>query len=148
MSRMLIGELAKRTGTKINTIRFYEEIGLMSLAERTSSGRRTYDQSDLERLRFIRRSRRLGFDIEEIRSLLDLGEQPDRECAAVTEIALHHLAGVTEKISQLELLREELSRVARLCVGGTVSDCRILEALAVPEMRDPWRPGGEPGNGR
>lgn len=134
MSRMMIGELAKRTGTKVNTIRFYEAIGLMHPAERTSSGRRTYDQSDLERLRFIRRSRRLGFDIDEIRSLLALSEQPERECAAVTEIALHHLAEVNEKISQLELLRDELSRVARLCAGGTVSRCRILEAMAVPEQ--------------
>ena len=132
MSTMMIGELARQTGTKVNTIRFYEEIGLMREAARTSSGRRTYDRSDLNRLRFIRRSRRLGFSTDEIRSLLTLGDQPDRECMAVTAIAQHHLVDVNEKISQLLVLREELSRMAQLCAGGTVSDCRILEALSVP----------------
>lgn len=134
MSRMMIGELAKRTGTKVNTIRFYEEIELMPPAERTMSGRRTYDRSDLDRLRFIRGARKLGFDTDEIRSLLVLADQPERECAGVTEIAIQHLAAVDEKISQLELLREELSRVARLCAGGTVSSCQILEALAVKDQ--------------
>lgn len=133
MSTLMIGELAKRTGTKVNTIRFYEGIGLMRPAPRTQSGRRTYDQSDLGRLRFIRHARKLGFDINEIRSLLALGDQPEHECERVTEIALRHLEDVNEKISQLALLRDELDRIARLCAGGTVSDCRIMEALAVAE---------------
>lgn len=131
MSSMMIGELAKQTGTKVNTIRFYEEIGLMRRAARTASGRRIYERADLERLRFIRHARKLGFNIEETRSLLTLGDEPDGECARVTEIALRHLADVNEKISQLELLRTELGRVAMLCGGGSVSDCRILEALSV-----------------
>tara|TARA_R110000868_G_scaffold404902_1_gene683693 strand:- start:86812 stop:87225 length:414 start_codon:yes stop_codon:yes gene_type:complete len=133
MTPMMIGSLSKRTGTKVNTIRFYEEIGLMPRAARTQSGRRVYDQADLRRLRFIRHARKLGFEIGEIRSLLTLEEQPEHECAHVTEIALRHLTDVNEKIAQLELLRDDLKRIAGLCAGGTVSDCRIIEALAVSE---------------
>lgn len=131
MTKMLmIGDLASATGTKVNTIRFYEEIGLMRRAARTQSGRRTYGHDDLERLRFIRHARRLGFETGEIRSLLALSDEPDRQCAEVTEIAVRHLADVNERISQLMLLRDELDRTVRLCAGGTVSECRIMETLS------------------
>ena len=79
--RLAIGDLARQTGTKVNTIRFYEEIGLLPEALRTASGRRTYDTADLRRLAFIRHARQLGFSIPEIRSLLALSDQPDRDCA-------------------------------------------------------------------
>lgn len=130
MAKMMIGDLASATGTKVNTIRFYEEIGLMLPAARTDSGRRTYAPSDLDRLRFIRHARELGFATQEIRSLLALGDEPERECSKVTEIAVRHLAIVNEKISRLMLLRDELGRTARLCAGGTVAECRILETLS------------------
>lgn len=131
MSKMLmIGDLATATGTKVNTIRFYEEIGLMRRAARTESGRRTYGTGDLERLRFIRHARKLGFETDEIRSLLALGDDPERQCDEVTEIALRHLANVNEKILRLTLLRDELSRMARSCAGGIVSECRIMESLS------------------
>lgn len=129
MAKMMIGDLASATGTKVNTIRFYEEIGLMLPAVRTDSGRRTYAPSDLERLRFIRHARELGFDTQEIRSLLALGDQPERECSEVTDIAVRHLSVVNEKISRLIMLRDELDRVARSCAGGTVAQCRILESM-------------------
>ncbi len=130
MSRMLmIGDLAAATGTKVNTIRFYEEIGLMRRAARTQSGRRTYGADDLERLRFIRHARKLGFETGEIRSLLALGDDPERPCDEVTQIALRHLADVNEKISRLALLRDDLEKIARSCAGGTVSECRIMESL-------------------
>ena len=130
MSRMLmIGDLAAATGTKVNTIRFYEEIGLMRRAARTQSGRRTYGADDLERLRFIRHARKLGFETDEIRSLLALGDDPERPCDEVTQIALRHLADVNEKISRLALLRDDLEKIARSCAGGTVSECRIMESL-------------------
>ena len=132
--RLMIGDLASATGTKVNTIRFYEEIGLMRQAERTESGRRTYRQEDLHRLRFIRYARKLGFDTDEIRSLLVLSDQPDHPCGEVTKIAQRHLADVKEKISQLVLLRDELFRMAQLCAGGTVAECRIMESLS-GEMR-------------
>ena len=133
MAKMLmIGDLAAATGTKVNTIRFYEEIGLMRRAARTQSGRRTYGHADLERLGFIRHARKLGFETDEIRSLLALSDEPGRECAEVTAIAVRHLDEVNEKISRLMLLRDELDRMVRLCAGGTVSGCRILESLNAP----------------
>lgn len=131
MAKMLmIGNLASATGTKVNTIRFYEDIGLMRRPARTPSGRRTYDYADLERLRFIRHARRLGFETGEIRSLLALSDEPGRECAEVTKIAVRHLADVDDKIARLMLLRDELGRMARLCAGGTVAECRIMETLS------------------
>jgi Cu(I)-responsive transcriptional regulator len=131
--RLMIGDLAAATGTKVNTIRFYEEIGLMRRAARTESGRRTYSAADLERLRFIRHARKLGFETVEIRSLLALSDEPGRQCGEATHIALRHLADVNERISRLTLLRDELGRMARSCEGGTVSDCRILETLSGTE---------------
>lgn len=131
MSKLLmIGDLASATGTKVNTIRFYEEIGLMRPAARTQSGRRTYGPLDLKRLRFIRHARRLGFETGEIRSLLALSDEPDRECAEVTDIAVRHLAEVNDKISGLLRLRDELDRMARLCAGGAMSECRIMDSLS------------------
>ena len=131
MAKMLmIGDLASATGTKVNTIRFYEEVGLMPRAARTQSGRRTYSSSDLARLRFIRHARTLGFETGELRSLLALSDEPGRECGEVTEIAIRHLADVEDKITRLKLLRDELDRMARLCAGGTVADCRIIETLS------------------
>lgn len=131
MSKMLmIGDLATATGTKVNTIRFYEEIGLMRRAARTESGRRTYGVGDLERLRFIRHARKLGFETDEIRSLLALGDDPERQCDEVAGIALRHLADVNQKITRLMLLRDELGQIAGSCAGGIVSECRILESLS------------------
>lgn len=131
MSKILmIGDLALATGTKVNTIRFYEEIGLMRRAARTQSGRRTYGADDLERLRFIRHARKLGFETAEIRSLLALGDDPATRCDEVTQIALRHLTDVNEKIARLALLRDELEQIARSCAGGTVSECRIMESLS------------------
>ncbi len=79
--RLAIGDLARRTGTKVNTIRFYEDIGLLPRPIRTASGRRSYDVADVRRLSFIRHGRGLGFAVEEIRSLLALSDQPERDCA-------------------------------------------------------------------
>lgn len=131
MSRTFrIGDLAAATGAKVNTIRFYEEIGLMPRAARTPSGRRTYELPDLRRLRFIRYARNLGFNTKDIRSLLSLADQPERACGEVTQIAQRHASDVRQKISQLERLLDELDRIACLCAGGTAADCRILEMLS------------------
>lgn len=126
---LMIGDLGAATGTKVNTIRFYEDIGLMPTAVRTSSGRRTYGDADLRRLRFIRHARELGFKIDEIRSLLALADLPDGECEEVNLIARRHLADVNAKVARLELLRDELARMAVVCDGGTVAECRVLELL-------------------
>lgn len=127
---LMIGDLASATGTKVNTIRFYEEIGLMLPAARTASGRRTYDEAAVRRLRFIRRARKLGFDTDEIRALLAFSDEPNRQCEEVTTMALRHRGTIQMKIGQLEKLRDELDRMARSCAGGSVAECRIMEALS------------------
>lgn len=125
-----IGELAKATGTKVETVRYYERIGLLPQAERTSVNYRSYTPAHLDQLNFIRHARRLGFDIADIRSLLDLADQPDRDCADVDRIASGHLQAVEDKIARLVLLQEELNRMIGQCRGGPVGNCRIIETLA------------------
>jgi len=129
---LMIGDLAAATGTKVNTIRFYEDIGLMPRAVRTASGRRTYADADLRRLRFIRHARGLGFNTEEIRSLLTLSDRSDGECDEVNRITKRHLKDVDAKIARLVVLRDELARIAEICAGGRVTDCRVLELLGGP----------------
>ena len=132
MNGMAIGILAKRTGTKVNTVRFYEEIGLLPRAARTESGRRTYGLPDLSRLSFIRNARRLGFSIDEIRSLLALAGEENKECSTARDLAKRHLLEVENCLEQLGRLRDELKRIAWSCDGGRVSDCRVIEAIAKP----------------
>lgn len=129
-SRLMIGDLAAATGTKVNTIRFYEDIGLMPRAARTASNRRTYSPSDISRLAFIRHGRDLGFSIDEVRSLMNLSSHPDRDCADASAIARRHLRDVEERLTRLELLRAELTRIADSCEGGLTADCSVIEALS------------------
>lgn len=127
---LMIGDLARRTGTKVNTIRFYEDLGLLPRPARTASGRRTYGADDLRRLSFIRHARALGFGTAVIRSLLDLVECPEQECSGASEIAKRHLADVEQRLKQLKALRTELRRMIAECgQGRRVADCFILEAL-------------------
>ena len=126
----LIGDLARRTGTKSNTIRFYEEIGLMPKAARTEAGRRTYAEVDFRRLSFIRHSRGLGFSIDEIRSLMALSDQPDQDCAEAAMIARRHLNSIEDRIARLEALQSQLTEIATSCAGGRAADCSIIEAIA------------------
>lgn len=132
--RLAIGDLARQTGTKVNTIRFYEEIGLLPDALRTASGRRSYEASDVRRLAFIRHGRQLGFSIPEIRSLLALSDQPDRDCAEAAAIAREHLLEIEVRIARLETLRSALTDVATSCEGGRAAECRVIEAIAETEL--------------
>lgn len=126
---MKIGELARATATKVTTIRFYEQIGVLETPERTSSGRRTYGDGDVDRLNFVRNGRRLGFSIEEIRSLLALADQPERDCAEAAEIAARHLVGVEDRLRQLSALRDELSAMsASGCCARTMAECRVIQS--------------------
>lgn len=129
MGPLAIGELARQTGTKVNTIRFYEEVGLLPRAHRTAAGRRTYAQADVRRLAFIRGARALGFGLEQVRTLLALADDRSRSCNEVDALARHHLADVEAKITSLESLRQELSNLIGQCERGTIADCRIIEAL-------------------
>lgn len=124
-----IGRLSAETGVKVPTIRFYEQIGLLAPPPRTASDRRLYDDAASRRLAFIRHARQLGFDLEAIRSLLDLSDQPDRPCAEANAIAARHLSDVETKIAQLQALRSELARMKADCAGGQVSACKVIEVL-------------------
>ena len=126
---MKIGELSRATGTNIETIRYYERIGLLPAPTRTGANYRSYGGEHRARLSFVRHSRDLGFTIDEIRSLLDLSDHPDRDCADADRIATSHLKQVEEKIAQLATLRDELARIVGRCRGGLAGDCRVIEAL-------------------
>ncbi|WP_428628215.1 MerR family transcriptional regulator [Sphingopyxis sp.] len=126
---MKIGELSRATGTNIETIRYYERIGLLPAPDRTAANYRSYSNAHRARLAFVRHSRDLGFPIEEIRSLLDLSDDPGRDCSEADRIASRHLEQVEEKIIQLTLLRDELTRIVGRCRGGIAADCRVIEAL-------------------
>ena len=126
---LAIGTLAKRTGTKVQTIRYYEQIGLLPEPGRTEGGQRRYGDDDLDRLAFIRHARQLGFTLEAIRELLELSDNPGRSCADVDRIAHRQLKEVEARIARLEALRKELKRMLKECSRDTVSDCRVLEVL-------------------
>jgi len=125
-----IGDIARATDTKVETVRYYERIGLMPPPGRTEGNYRSYTAAHLKRLNFIRHARGLGFDIAEIRSLLDLSDQPERDCAEADRIATGHLGAVEAKIAQLEALRGELARMVGECRGGRAATCRVLEVIA------------------
>jgi Cu(I)-responsive transcriptional regulator len=130
MARLAIGDLAKRTGTKVETIRYYERIGLLPEPGRTEGNYRAYDNGHLGRLSFIRRARDLGFSLDQVRELLGLADQRDRSCEAVDMIAGQHLAEVERKLADLSALRDELADLIGRCHRGTVAECRIIETLA------------------
>ena len=126
---LTIGTLGKKTGTKVQTIRYYEQIGLMPEPGRTEGGQRRYGDAELDRLSFIRHSRQLGFSLEAIRELLDLSDDPDRPCHEADVIARRQLNQVEQRLARLEALRKELERMVLECSGGNASDCRVLEVL-------------------
>ncbi len=124
-----IGDLARATGTKVETIRYYERIGILPAPARTAGGQRAYAPDHLRRLAFVRRARDLGFGLDQVRALLDLADQPDRDCAAVDAVARVHLAEVDRKLADLAALRRELADLVDRCGHGRVAECRIMEAL-------------------
>ena len=129
-NRLTIGDLAKATDTKVETIRYYERIGLLPSPARTRGNYRSYTSEHLSRLSFIRRARDLGFSLSQVRELLNLSDQRDRSCEAVDVIARDHLAEVDRKIADLAALRRELDSTISQCSHRTVADCRIIEALS------------------
>lgn len=126
---LAIGTLSKRTGTKVQTIRYYEEIGLMHEAGRTAGGQRRYFEKDLDRLAFIRHSRQLGFSLESIRDLLNLSDNPAQPCAEADSIARTQLVQVDLRIKRLQALKKELKRMVAECEGDSVAECKVLEVL-------------------
>lgn len=127
---LTIGHLARETGTKVETVRFYEKTGLLPKPTRTEGNYRSYDRAHLNRLSFIRRARDLGFSLDQIRALLALSDDRERSCAAVDEIAKEHREEVERKIADLQSLKKELDRMIDQCGCGVVADCRIIESLS------------------
>lgn len=127
---MKIGELAAATSTKVETVRYYEKIGLLAPPARSASNYRSYGNEHLARLSFIRRARYLGFTLEAVRELLTLSDDNDQSCEAVDLLASAHLAEVERKIADLSALHHELTRVLGSCRHGTIADCKIIETLA------------------
>jgi Cu(I)-responsive transcriptional regulator len=130
-----IGDLARATGTTVETIRYYERVGVLPAPARTGGGQRAYTPVHLNRLGFVRRARDLGFTLDQVRALLDLADQPDRDCAAVDEVARARLAEVDRKLADLAALRRELASLVETCGHGRVAECRIVEALS-PDQSD------------
>jgi DNA-binding transcriptional MerR regulator len=127
---LAIGELAKRSGYAVQTLRYYEQIGLMPKPPRTSGGQRRYSEELLCRLLFIRHARNLGFEIDDIRSLLELARRPDQSCASVDAIAKAHLISIDGKIARLTALRAEVNRMLKACAKGRIAQCKVIDVLA------------------
>jgi len=124
-----IGEMSRRSGCKIETIRYYERAGLMPAPPRSSGGYRLYDEAHLKRLNFIRRGRELGFSLDRVCELLSLAEGGGSNCNEVKEATLEHLGDIEGKIADLSRMAKVLRQKAALCQGGNVPECPILEAL-------------------
>lgn len=127
---LTIGELSKSTNTNIETIRYYERIGLLPKPSRTSGNYRVYNKAELGRLSFIRRARDLGFPLDQVRALLELADRRDQPCATVDALVRTHLREIERKITDLQALGSELSEMLSQCSRGTIASCRIIEALA------------------
>ncbi len=123
------GTLAKRFGCHLETVRYYEKIGLLRPPARSKGGHRLYGVEDQRRLRFILRGRELGFSIEELRSLLSLVDSKAYTCGDIRDLTLSHLGTVRRKIADLNRLERTLSRITDECEGGTVPDCPVMDSL-------------------
>lgn len=129
MRDLTIGEAARQSGVKVNTIRFYEDRGLLPEAPRSDGGRRLYDRAAIDRLAFIRHARDLGFVLDDIAELLALQGQPGASCAPADSLARRHLATVEARLAALSALRTELTRMIA-CDGTDTAHCRVIESLA------------------
>ncbi len=123
------GELANRTGCNLETIRYYEKIGVMPEPARTEAGHRVYDGDQERRLRFILRARELGFSIEELKGLLTIVDSDHLACGEVYELTQAHIADVREKITDLRRLEKTLSTISAKCARGNTPECPVIDAL-------------------
>ena len=131
MGRYLsIGELAKETGVKVVTIRYYEQIGVLPAPARTAGNYRSYGEKHAQQLRFIRRGRDLGFSLDQIRDLFRLSAENAPSCAEVCRVAERHLKAIEDELADLSHLASELRRISASCSGSRpMAECRIMEAL-------------------
>ncbi len=125
-----IGQMAKMGHCKVQTIRYYEQIGLLDTPSRNQGNQRIYNKVQMDRLKFVRHGRELGFSLEHIREILELNNNPTHSCADVDQIARSHLLEVESKIKRLKEMKKELKRMINQCGGQQVADCRIIEVLS------------------
>ena len=125
-----IGVAAERAGVSARMVRHYESLGLLPEVARTDSGYRQYSEADVHTLRFIRRSRDLGFSMEEIATLLGLWKDKDRASAQVKKVALAHIANLSERIAAMQAIQRSLQSLVHCCHGDDRPDCPILDDLA------------------
>ena len=128
---LTIGKLSGLTGVNIETVRYYERIRMLPAPPRSLSGRRIYDSTHLRMLVFIRRSRELGFSLDEIRALIRLGGPARATCREVREIAAHHLEDVRAKLRDLKKLERLLASTVAKCSGRTAPECPVLDILDI-----------------
>jgi MerR family transcriptional regulator, mercuric resistance operon regulatory protein len=138
---LMIGRLSELTGVNIETIRYYEKIGMLPAPPRTTSGRRIYGPPEIRKLAFIRRARELGFSLDEIRALLGLAAPGKASCADVRAIAAHHLEDIRAKMADLVKLERLLARTIARCSGKRVPECPVLDILATPRSIRPRSAG-------
>ena len=129
MDGFSIGELSKQSGVNIETIRYYEKIGIMPVTGRSAGGYRIYGMDHLKRLSFVRRSRQLGFSLDEIRGLLRLVDGHAFTCAEIRALTLDHLAEIRRKIADLNRLKRVMAEMAAQCSGERAPECAIIDAL-------------------
>ncbi len=127
-----IGKVARQIGCGIDTIRFYEKIGVLRRPRRTGSGRRVYGPAEISRLAFICRARELGFSLDEVRGLLDIAEGKERPCEDVKQAAIRHRQDVRRKISDLRAVEATLGTLIRQCEADGPTECPLIEALSQP----------------
>ncbi|MGE4610266.1 MAG: helix-turn-helix domain-containing protein [Paracoccaceae bacterium] len=125
-----IGELSRKTGVKIPTIRYYEQMSLVAAPERSAGNQRRYSTRELERLTFIKHARDLGLKIDAIKELLELSAHPEQPCENANRIAENHLGAIRIQITQLQRLESELERITSGCENGTIECCYVIEALS------------------
>lgn len=125
-----IGQIARKTGLKIPTIRFYEQENLVAAIGRSAGNQRRYSEVELNRFVFIKHGRDLGLSLDDIRELLDLSASPAQSCENANRIAALHLEAVRARISKLQALESELDRIANSCHGSTIGECYVIEALS------------------
>lgn len=129
MRSFTIGHAARQTGCKVQTIRYYEQIGLLAPPDRSEGNQRLYMQADIDRLGFIRHARDLGFSIEAIRELLTMAGRPGMPCQDADAIAARHLEDVKERIARMQALQAELERMLAQGCHGEIAECRVIEVL-------------------
>ena len=134
-----IGQAARRSGVNVETIRFYERGGLLDAPPRTAGGHRVYDGPRVKRLAFVRRSRELGFTLDQIRGLLALADERETSCSQVESLARGHLGEIRGRIADLARMEAVLAAMIERCAGGTIPECPILGALfdGVPPTPNP-----------